>query len=165
MIRICKWGRLKAYLQLREVKSTTITWSAYASRIKADKTSICSHIKQPDSGFELQNSTFCKVLVMKIIEALRALFFSEVRIFIIPDGLKWIKSIGMTTTGLLRTLINTKQICWWFSPFPSVTLYHQMYSIIHYTKKFWFLHHFLIGFVLNLLWLHIFKNQGRKSDK
>lgn len=45
-IRICKCRRLETLLPLWEVKSCIIASSVCASRIKADKTSICSHIKQ-----------------------------------------------------------------------------------------------------------------------
>lgn len=160
MIWICKWGRLKAYLRLREVKSTIITWSAYASRIKADKTSICSHIKRPDSGFELQNSTFCKVLVMEIIDALRALFLSGVRILIIPSGLKWIKFIGMTTTGLLWLwLIHSG----YADNFHLILLKH--FSIICILLFILQNIAYCIITLLVLVWLHSFHNKGRNCDK
>ncbi len=59
-----------------------------------------------------------KVFVMKIMEALRVLFLSEVRNFTFQAGLKYIKWLGTTSTGLLWALIKTKGITYAFHVLP-----------------------------------------------
>lgn len=81
------------------------------------------------------------------MEALRVLFSSEVRTFTFQAGLKCIRWMGITSTGLLWALIKTKGVTLCVPIFASKTQSHHIYFMINLTRN---VDYFQIGSDLNL---------------